>query len=308
MKILVTGGAGFIGSHVTRQLLDKDHEVVVYDNLSRGFKKLVDQRATFIQGSVLDKESLVKALGGIDAVIHMAAFIIVPESVEKPDLYWENNVVGTKTLLEAMGEAKVNKIIFSSSATVYGEPDKLPLTEDSPIKKAANPYGQTKIEMEKLIEAEYKKRGLSAIILRYFNPYGSNELHQPETHAIPNFIKAILAKKPIPLYWKGEQIRDFIYVEDLAAAHIAPLSLEGFHVFNVGTGEGTKVADLVNKIFDIVGYRVPIKDLGERAGDVEANYTSAEKIKKELGWQSKVSLEEGLKRTITFFSTANKLA
>jgi len=304
----VTGGAGFIGSYVTKQLIDSGHAVVVYDDLSRGFKKLVDQRATFIQGSVLDKKSLVAALEGSDAVIHMAAFIIVPESVEKPDLYWENNVVGTKTLLKAMGEAKVNKIIFSSSATVYGDPDKLPLTEDSPIKKAVNPYGQTKIEMETLIEAEHKKRGLSAIILRYFNPYGPNELHQPETHAIPNFIKAALAKKPIPLYWRGEQIRDFIYVRDLAAAHIAPLSLEGFQIFNVGSGEGTKVIEIINKIFDIIGCRVPIKDLGERVGDVPATYTSAAKIKKELGWQSKVSLEEGLKRTITFFSTADKLA
>ncbi|OGY21700.1 MAG: UDP-glucose 4-epimerase GalE [Candidatus Woykebacteria bacterium GWB1_45_5] len=301
MKILVTGGAGFIGSYVTRQLLDKDHEVVVYDDLSRGFKKLVDQRATFIQGPVLDKNELTKALKGVDAVVHMAAFIIVPESVEKPHLYWENNVVGTETLLEAMREATVNKIIFSSSATVYGDPDKLPLTESSPVKKATNPYGQTKIEMEKLIEAEHKKRGLSAIILRYFNPYGPNELHQPETHAIPNFIKATLAKKPIPLYWKGGQIRDFIYVEDLAAAHIAPLSLEGSHIFNVGTGEGTKVIDIVNKIFENVGYKVPIQDLGDRPGDVPANYTSAEKIQKELGWKAKVSLEEGLKRTVEFF-------
>src|SRR4030067_155635 len=125
MKILVTGGAGFIGSHVTKQLLGEGHSVVVYDDLSRGFKKLVDPRAGFVEGSVLDKEKLNKALQGMDAVIHMAAFIIVPESVEKPNLYWENNVVGTKVLLAAMRQAKVNKIIFSSSATVYGDPDSL---------------------------------------------------------------------------------------------------------------------------------------------------------------------------------------
>jgi len=301
MRILVTGGAGFIGSHVTKQLIDKGHEVVVYDNLSRGFKELIDTRAIFIQGSVLDKGELTKALGGIDAVIHMAAFIIVPESVEKPDLYWENNVVGTQVLLEAMRTANVKKIIFSSSACVYGKPDKLPVTEDSSIKKAENPYGQTKIEMEKLIEAENKERGLSAIILRYFNPYGPNELHKPETHAIPNFITATLEKRSIPLYWKGEQIRDFIYVEDLAAAHIAPLTLDGFSVFNVGTGFGTKVADIVWKIFEIVGYEVPIEDLGKRSGDVAENYTSSGKIEKELGWRAEVSLGEGLKRTIEFF-------
>jgi len=304
MKILVTGGAGFIGSQVTKQLLDKGCEVVVYDNLSRGSRELVDPRANFVEGSVLDKEELTKALQRVDAVIHMAAFIIVPESVEKPDLYWENNVGGTKVLLEAMRQVGVNKIVFSSSATVYGDPDKLPLTERSPIKKAANPYGQTKIEMEKLIQTESDKGGLeSAIILRYFNPYGPNELHQPETHAIPNFIKSALAKKSIPLYWKGEQVRDFIYVEDLATAHIAPLSLEGFQIFNVGTGEGTKVIDIVKKIFDLVGYEVPIQDLGDRPGDVSANYTSAEKIEKGLGWKAEVSLEEGLRRTIEFFKS-----
>jgi len=301
MKILVTGGAGFIGSHVTKQLLDQGHTVIVYDNLSRGFKKLIDPRATFILGSISEKEKLVKALSGVEAVIHMAAFIIVPESVEKPDLYWENNVVGTKVLLEAMKVAGTKKVIFSSSATVYGEPDKLPLTEESPVKKAENPYGQTKIEMEKLIEKEHENNGLNAVILRYFNPYGSNELHNPETHAIPNFILATLNKKPTPLYWNGEQTRDFIYVEDLAASHIAALGLEGLNIFNVGTGSGTKVKDIVTKIFDIVGYTVPIENLGERAGDVPSLYTSAEKIQKELGWRAKCSLEEGLKETIDFF-------
>jgi UDP-glucose 4-epimerase len=301
MKILVTGGAGFIGSYVTKQLLDQGHKVIVYDNLSRGFKKLIDPRATFILGSISEKEKLVEVLSGVEAVIHMAAFIIVPESVEKPDLYWENNVVGTKVLLEAMGLAGTKKIIFSSSATVYDEPDKLPLTEESPVKKAENPYGQTKIEMERLIQKEHENNGLNAVILRYFNPYGPNELHNPETHAIPNFILATLNKKPIPLYWKGEQTRDFIYVEDLASSHIATLGLEGMNIFNVGTGSGTKVKDIVNKIFDIVGYSVPIQDLGERAGDVPSLYTSAEKIQKELGWKAKVSLEEGLKETIRFF-------
>lgn len=205
-----------------------------------------------------------------------------------------------------MKEANVSKIIFSSSATVYGDPDKLPLTEDSPIKKAANPYGQTKIEMEKIIKEKHQTDGLSAVILRYFNPYGPNELHTPETHAIPNFIKSALENKPIPLYWKGEQVRDFIYIEDLARAHIDVLNLNGFNIFNVGTGEGTKVIDVVNKIFEIVRQVSEIKDLGERAGDVAANYTSAEKIKKEVGWKAQVSLSKGLEKTISFFKETNK--
>ncbi|MEX0621785.1 MAG: UDP-glucose 4-epimerase GalE [Candidatus Woykebacteria bacterium] len=303
MKILVTGGAGFIGSHVTKQLLDKGYETVVYDNLSRGFKKLVDPRAVFIHGSVLEKDKLAQALGNVDTVIHMAAFIVVPESVEKPDLYHQNNVKGSEVLLEAMKEAGVKKLVFSSSATVYGDPDKLPLTEESPVKKATNPYGETKIEMEKLIMKEQEESGLNAVILRYFNPYGPNELHDPETHAVPNFIKSTLAEKPIPLYWKGEQIRDFIYVEDLASAHLAALEVEGYHVYNVGTGSGTKIIDLVEKIFKIIGYRVPIDDLGERKGDVPSLYTSNNKIHQELGWKAKVSFEQGLTRTVEFFKT-----
>jgi len=301
MRILVTGGAGFIGSHVTKQLIEKGHDVVVYDNLSRGFRKLVDSRARFIKGSLAEKDKLVKALVGVGAVIHMAAFIVVPESVQKPDLYWENNVVGTKILLEVMKEAQVKKIIFSSSATVYGDPDNLPLTEEAPIKKAANPYGQTKIEMEKLIKGVCGENGLSAVILRYFNPYGPNELHKPETHAVPNFVKAALSKRPIPLYWNGEQVRDFVYVEDLAAAHVLPLSLDGFQIFNVGTGEGTKVIDVVKKISSIIGYEAPIESLGERVGDVPANYTETKKIQSTLGWKPKVSLEEGLEKTVQFF-------
>ena len=301
MKTLVTGGAGFIGSHVTKQLLDQGHEVVVYDNLSRGFKELVDPRAQFVLGSLSEKDKLITSLKDADAVVHMAAFIIVPESVQKPSLYWENNVTGTKILLEAMREAKVKKIIFSSSATVYGDPDELPLTEESPVKKAANPYGQTKIEMENLIKKESERYGLSAVILRYFNPYGPNERHSPETHVIPNFIKATLYHKPIPLYWKGEQTRDFIYVEDLAAAHIAVLPLEGFQIFNVGTGSGTKVTHLVEEIFEIVGHKVSVADLGKREGDVPALYTSAAKIQQQVGWEAETSLEEGLQKTIDFY-------
>lgn len=303
MKVLVTGGAGFIGSHVTRQLINNGHDVVIYDDLSRGLKKLIDPRATFVQGSISQKQKLMNALESVAVVIHMAAFIIVPESVEKPDLYWENNVVGTKILLEAMREIKVKKMIFSSSATVYGDPKKLPLTEDSSVQEAKNPYGRTKIEMEKLIRVEHETNNLNAVLLRYFNPYGPNELHVPETHAIPNFIKSTLDKKPIPLYWKGDQVRDFIYVEDLANAHVASMDLDGFQVFNVGTGKGTRVIDVVEKIFDLIGYKVPIDDLGARAGDVGSLYTSAKKIEGDLGWKAETSLEDGLKRTIKFFTT-----
>ncbi len=300
MKVLVTGGAGFIGSHVVKQLLDEGHSVVVYDDLSRGYESLIDHRALFVRGSVLDKAALAEALEGVDAVIHMAAFIIVPESVKKPKMYWENNVGGTKVLLEAMSDKGVKKLIFSSSATVYGEPDKLPLTEESPLKKPTNPYGETKLEMEQLCQ-NWARAGKDLVILRYFNPYGPNELHNPETHAIPNFVKATLKKEPIPLYWKGEQIRDFIYVEDLAKAHIDTLNTSSAQVFNIGTEVGTKVKDVVNTIFKIAGYSVPMKDLGVRPGDAKATYASSEKLKKSTGWTPKNNLETGLRKTVEFF-------
>jgi len=303
MKILVTGGAGFIGSHTTKQLLDEGHKAIVYDNLSRGFKNLVDPRAEFILGDVSEKEKLKKALSGVDAVIHMAAFIIVPESVRKPDLYYQNNVLGTKVLLGAMEEVNVKKIIFSSSATVYGDPLELPLNEESEIKKPANPYGQNKLDMERLCKDFGEKTGSDVIILRYFNPYGPGEKHSPETHAVPNFIKSTLAKQPIPLYWKGEQIRDFIYVEDLSRAHIAAVTANEYKIYNIGTEVGTKVIDVVNLIFKIVGYTVPINDLGERAGDVPALYTSSKKLQKDFGWRPRFSLYEGLKKTIEYFQT-----
>jgi UDP-glucose 4-epimerase len=236
----------------------------------------------------------------VDAVIHMASYTSVEESVKSPLKYIQNNVLGAATLLEAMRAAGVKKIIFSSSATVYGTPKSLPITEDQPI-SAANPYGASKIAVEALCESFAKTDGFDVIILRYFNPYGPGEKHLPETHAIPNFIKAALEKRPIPLYWKGEQVRDFIYVEDLAAAHIAVLPLSGYHVFNVGTKAGTKIIDVVNELSDIFGYKLEIDYKGDRPGDVMATYASSEKLNQTTGWETKVSLKEGLSKTINFF-------
>jgi UDP-glucose 4-epimerase len=321
MKILITGGNGFIGTHITNQLLEQQHQVVVYDNFVTSEKPSAkenqseyaesgkpkadssDQRAlTIIEGDVLDAKKLVESLQGVDAVIHMASYTSVEESVKSPLKYMQNNVLGAATLLEAMRAAGVKKIIFSSSATVYGTPKSLPITEDQPI-SAANPYGASKIAVEALCESFAKTDGFDVIILRYFNPYGPGEKHIPETHAIPNFIKAALEKRPIPLYWKGEQVRDFIYVEDLAAAHIAVLPLSGYHVFNVGTKAGTKIIDVVNKLSDIFGYVLEIEDKGDRPGDVMATYASSAKLHEATGWKTKVSLNEGLRQTVEWFRT-----
>ena len=302
-KILVTGGAGFIGSHVNKLLLQAGHSVVVLDNLSCGYKESVDKRVKLVIGDINDPLKTKEALTGVDAVIHMAGLIVVPDSVKDPVGYCQTNVIGTVNLLECMRSLNVKKIIFSSSACVYGTPEKLPIKEDAPL-HPDNPYGASKASVEAFCQTYNSAFGFDATILRYFNPYGPGEMHQPETHAIPNFIRATLAKKPIPLYWKGEQVRDFIYIEDLAKAHVDVLKLSGYNIFNIGTEVGVKVKDAIDLIFKIVGYKVPINDLGERPGDVMANYASSEKIKKEIGWSAKVNLEEGLKKTIEFYKTS----
>ncbi len=301
MKIVVAGGAGFLGTHINKVLLDEGHEVKVIDNLSKATKNNLDPRVQFSQIDLKDQDQIAAALKGWEAVIHLANYIIVPESVEHPVEYAENNVVNTVKLLEAMKTAGVKKIIFSSSATVYGDSGKLPLQEDAPIVIQTNQYGASKVAMEAFISTYHKLYKFDVIHLRYFNPFGPYEAHEPETHAIPNFIKATLAKKEIPLYWNGEQIRDFIYAEDLARAHTAVINLTGHYIFNVGTETGTKVADVVREIFNIVGYEVPIKDLGPRAGDAHATYASSQKLANETGWKAQVSLHDGLAKTVEYF-------
>lgn len=301
MKVLVTGGAGFIGSRVNKLLLDQGHQVSVIDDLSKGHKEFIDPRAIFYQISLEDQKQLEEILTGHNAVIHMASFIEVGESVKKPVEFTQNNIVGTVKLLEAMRKTQVKKMIFSSSACVYGKPEKLPITEDDPLGEQENPYGITKVTMEEFCKLYHTLHNFDVTLLRYFNPYGPGELHQPETHAIPNFIKSTLNKTPIPLFWKGEQIRDFIYIDDLAEAHVLALTLSGLHIYNVGTQTGIKVIDVVKKIFELVGFEVPIDDKGERKGDVPALVASSEKIQKELGWSAKVNLDEGLRKTIEFF-------
>lgn len=301
MKVLVTGGAGFIGSHVSKLLLDANHQVTIVDNLSHGHKNSIDSRVNFIEADLNDQAKLEEILPGHDGVIHMASLIEVSESVKNPVAFVENNITGTIKLLEAMRKTNVKKIIFSSSACVYGQPLKTPITENDPLGEQENPYGLTKVSMEQFCVLYHKLYNFDVVILRYFNPYGPGELHTPETHAIPNFIKAVLQKKPIPLYWNGEQIRDFIYIDDLATAHILPLSQTGLHIYNVGAEKGAQVIDVGKEIFDLVGYEVPIDNKGERQGDVASLVASSEKIKKELGWSAKINLEEGLKKTIDFY-------
>jgi len=301
LRVFLTGGAGFIGSHVSRVLLEAGHEVTVFDNLSRGRRELVPAGAAFIHADLADEATVTEALRGHDAVIHLAGFLEVAVSVQKPVDFAVNNIVNSVKLLESMRRAGVGKIVFSSSATVYGVPERLPLREDAPLGMQANPYGATKVSVEVFLGVYHKLYGFDCVALRYFNPYGPNELCDPETHAVPNIVRAALERRPVPLYWKGEQVRDYIYVEDLARAHVQPLSVTGFEVFNVGSDVGTKVIDVVRIVSRILGYEAPIDDLGERPGDVEASYASSEKLRRQLGWAPQVELEEGLRRTIAHY-------
>jgi UDP-glucose 4-epimerase len=301
LRVFVTGGAGFIGSHVSRVLLDMEHDVTVYDNLSRGRRDLVPEDAAFVRGDIGDEPAMTEALRGHDAVIHLAGYLEVAVSVQKPVEFAVNNIVNSVKLLESMRRADVGKIIFSSSATVYGVPKNLPLKEDDPVGMQANPYGATKVSVETFLGVYHQLYGFDCVALRYFNPYGPNELCDPETHAVPNIVRAALERRPIPVFWKGEQVRDYIYVEDLARAHIQPLKVKGFEVFNVGTEVGTKVNDVIETVSRILGYHVPIDDLGDRPGDVAASYASSEKLRKQLGWTPQVDLEEGLRRTIAHY-------
>jgi UDP-glucose 4-epimerase len=301
MKVFVTGGAGFIGSHVARILLQDGHSVTVLDNLSTGRRELVPAGAAFIEGDLRQEDRLADWLKGHDVVIHLAALVPVPTSVKRPVDFAENNVVNTVRLLESMRIAGVKRIVFSSSATVYGTPQRLPLREDDPVAAQTNPYGATKVAAEGFIAVYSHLHGFDATILRYFNPYGPGELCEPETHAIPNIVRAALEGRPIPLYWRGEQIRDFIYVEDLARAHAGVLELGGLNYFNVGSEKGVAVKDVLQIVSNILGHPLIIDDLGERPGDVPALYATSESLRRATGWQAAVGLEEGLRRTVTFF-------
>ena len=300
MKVFLTGGAGFVGSHTSRSLLAAGHQVTVLDNLSNGRRELVPPEATFIEGD-LASENLPEWLNGHDAVIHMAAFVPVPISINNAVAYAQNNVVNTVKLLEAMRGSGVNRIVFSSSATVYGTPSRLPIQEDDPVQMQTNPYGATKVAAEGFIAVYNKLHGMDATILRYFNPFGPNELCDPETHLVPIVVKAGLRDEVIPVYWGGEQIRDFIYVGDLAAAHTAVVPLGGFNIFNVGSETGTRVRDLIDIVGGILGRELKVEDRGERRGDVHAYYATSARLREATGWQAKLTLEQGLEQTVAYF-------
>ena len=306
MKLLVLGGAGYIGSHTATELLDNGHEVVIADNLVTGYREAVPEKATFYQGDLRDKDFLVDLLTKekVDAVIHFAAFSLVGESVTNPLKYYENNLYGTKVLLDAMIETGVDKIVFSSTAATYGEPENIPILE-SDRTCPTNPYGETKLAMEKMISWAAKAHGLHYVSLRYFNACGAHksgkigEAHNPESHLIPLVLQVPNGKREfVSIYGNdydtpdGTCIRDYIHVTDLAKAHILAVEylMNGGEsdIFNLGNGVGYSVKEVIETARAVTGHPIPAKEEARRAGDPARLVASGEKARKILGWEPEI--------------------
>lgn len=329
-KVLVTGGMGFIGSETVVKLLEKGFEVVIVDNLSNSkvavldrIEEITGKRPEFIKLDCCDEEAFEKVFAShqIDAVIHFAGLKAVGESVSKPIEYYSNNLVSSLVLLRLMKKYGVKNLVFSSSATVYGDPDSLPLTEESPVKGATNPYGQTKVMIERIIsDACAADKTLNAVLLRYFNPIGAHPsgLLGEDPNGIPNNLLPFIAQVAIGKREKlrvfgndyptrdGTCIRDYIHVVDLAAGHEAALSkLEkepGLVVYNLGTGKGTTVLEVIDSYEKATGVKINYEIAPRRPGDVTANYASVDKAREELGWEAKLDVEEACRDSYNFQS------
>ncbi len=305
MAVLVCGGAGYIGSHAVSELLDRNEEVVVVDNLQKGHLPAVLEGAKFYNGDLRD-EAFLKSVfqeNDIEAVIHFAADSLVGESVEKPLQYYENNVYGTMCLLKVMTECGVKKIVFSSTAATYGEAENIPIVETDPT-VPTNPYGETKLAVEKMLKWSEQAYGLKYVVLRYFNVAGAHmegklgEDHAPETHLIPIILQVALGdREKIMIFgddYKTEDgtcVRDYIHVTDLAEAHI--LAIEKLRkentsaTYNLGNGNGFSVKEVIETARKVTGHPIPAEVAPRRAGDPAVLIASSEKAIKELGWQPK---------------------
>jgi UDP-glucose 4-epimerase len=298
VKLLVTGGAGYIGSVVTRQLLGSGHQVTVLDNLERGHREAVASGAGLVEVDLLDRDRVREVLGaGFDGVLHFAALSLVGESVEHPERYYRNNVAGTMNLLDAMLEHRIQRLVFSSTAATYGQPDEVPITEDAPT-IPTNPYGASKLAVDGMIGAYCAAHGLAGISLRYFNVAGASgdagEDHEPETHLIPNVLRAAAGRTPhVQVFGTdyptpdGTAIRDYIHVDDLAAAHLLAIggTQEGRHrIFNLGNGAGFSVRQVIEAAREVTGREIPVQEGPRRAGDPPQLVASSERIRSELGW------------------------
>jgi len=302
MRALVTGGAGFIGSNLVKHLCDGGHEVVVIDDLSSSGRSEIDPRAKLVVGDVGDRELVEKLLDKKDVVFHLAALGIISISLEKPEEAFRNNLMNGVRLLEAMRKKGVSKIVYSSSSSIYGEPKRNPVQEDD-SKEPINPYGASKYTFEAALSAYAHSFGIDAIALRYFNVYGPGDEQKPVTRAVPSWIQWALTGDTVWIHWGGQQVKDYIYVDDVCRANIvaANSKLKGFHAYNVGGGVGRKMLDIAMTIKKIIGKDLKIVDKGARPGDPDTLVADISKITKELGWKPEVDLETGLKKTIEYY-------
>jgi UDP-glucose-4-epimerase GalE len=306
MKVLVTGGAGYVGSHAVRELLAARHDVLVYDNISTGHRELVDG-VPMVVADIADHAPLLKALRGVDAVMHFAASAYVGESIENPRKYFRNNVECALKLVDAVLASEVRLFVFSSSCATYGVPQRLPIEESTP-KDPINPYGATKLFMEQVLSAYGYSHGLQHVCLRYFNAAGAHpsgeigEYHDPETHLIPLALKAIVGTAPaLKVFGKdlptpdGTCIRDFVHVSDLGRAHVKALEYLASGgeaiALNLGTGKGTSIGSLLAAIKKITGRDVPHEFVASRRGDPPALYADPSLARRVLAWEPNFDLE-----------------
>jgi UDP-glucose 4-epimerase len=298
LRILVTGGAGYIGGTVAQLLLDHGHQVVIYDNLCHGHRSMLPSRAEFVEGDLADRSALEKVLHRqIDGVMHFAALIEAGESMRRPEIYFRNNSASTLSLLEAMLAAGVNRLVFSSTAAVYGEPESTPIREDAPL-RPTNAYGESKLLVERMLEWLNRIHGFRYASLRYFNVAGAikgrGEAHEPESHLIPLILDVALGRRTdIKVFGKdyptpdGTCIRDYIHVNDLARAHLMAfdaLKERDQLIYNLGNGVGFSVREVIESARRVTGHPIPVVEEPRRPGDPAVLIASSEKIGKELGW------------------------
>jgi UDP-glucose 4-epimerase len=298
MRVLVTGGAGYIGSVIVEELARAGHAPVVYDSFVKGHADAIDPQLPVIRGTVGDTELLRHTLRaqGIEAVIHMAALIEVGLSVTYPERFFDNNVAGSISVVRAMVDCGVKKLVFSSTAALYGDADELPITEDAPA-RPTNPYGQSKLMVEQVLAWTAPAHGLACTALRYFNAAGATERngedHDPETHLIPQVLLAAENGSPVSIFGTdyptpdGTTVRDYIHVVDLAQAHLLALGRDepGLRIYNVGNGDGYSVRQVIDVAREVTGRPLEVIERPRRAGDQVATVASAERLRRELGWQ-----------------------
>jgi UDP-glucose 4-epimerase len=297
MRILVTGGAGYIGSVCSELLLNESHEVAIFDNLIEGHRRAVDSRAKFIRGDLADRAQIEAALSSTrpDAVMHFAAYALVPESMRDPSKYFHNNISNGLNLLDAMLATGVQRIIFSSTCAIFGPPERLPIDETAQP-RPVSPYGESKLAFEKILRWYDQIHGLKFVALRYFNAAGATdhlgEDHRPETHLIPRVLKVALGQSPnVEVYGTdydtpdGTCIRDYIHILDLARAHILALGATARGSYNLGTGGGSSVREVIAACRKITGRKIETIENPRRPGDPPRLIASSDRIKNELGWE-----------------------